>query len=254
MIRHAFRFAPRSLASLALASSFAMVAAAWAPATTAFAADAPPPRTIRVRGEAVVKTVPDRARISVSVTTRAATAKEASEANAVSSKAVLEKLRAAVAAPGEVKTAGYELGAEYDYSQNRGPGRESALVGYIATNRFAIVSADLAGLGTLIDAAVASGANQIDSIAFFLDDEASVRRKALLEAGIRARAEAETVAESLGVALGEVLDATSEQPSGPQPVFGREKAMMMDAAAPSTEVVPGSLEVEAGVSVTFAIR
>jgi uncharacterized protein YggE len=236
------------LVSLALASVFACSTTSWA------SDDTPPPRTIRVRGEAVVKTAPDRARISVSVTTRAPAAKEASEANARTSKAVLEKLRAAVAAPGEVKTAGYELSAEYDYSQNRGPGRESALVGYVATNRFAIVSADLAGLGTLIDSAVASGANQIDSIAFFVDDEESVRRKALLEAGAKARAEAETVAQSLGVTLGEVLEASSESVQGPQPVFGRERAVMMDAAAPSTEVVPGSLEIRAAVSVSFAIR
>jgi uncharacterized protein YggE len=236
------------LASLAFASVLA------SSATPSSAEDIPPPRTIRVRGEAVVKTAPDRARISVSVTTRAPAAKEASEANARSSKAVLEKLRAAVAAPGEVKTAGYELNAEYDYSQNRGQGREAALLGYVATNRFAIVSADLAGLGALIDAAVASGANQIDSIAFFLDDEEGVRRKALLEAGGKARAEAETVAQSLGVTLGEVLEASTESTPGPQPVFGREKVMMMDAAAPSTEVVPGSLEIQAGVSVAFAIR
>jgi uncharacterized protein YggE len=240
------QFAKKLLAGLALASVFPCTS--WAADVTA------PPRTIRVRGEAVVKTAPDRARISVSVTTRAPAAKEASESNARTSKAVLEKLRAAVAAPGEVKTAGYELSAEYDYSQNPGARRESALVGYIATNRFAIVSGDLAGLGTLIDAAVASGANQIDSIAFFLDDEEAVRRKALLEAGAKARAEAETVAQSLGVALGEVLEASSEPVQGPQPVFGRERAMMMDAAAPSTEVVPGSLEIQAGVSVTFAIR
>jgi uncharacterized protein YggE len=235
------------LGCLALTSVFVFSATSWAQ-------EAPRPRTIRVRGEAVVRTAPDRARISVSVTTRAPAAKEASEANARSSKAVLEKLRGAVTAPGEVKTAGYELNAEYDYSQNRGPGREAALVGYVATNRFAIVSADLAGLGALIDAAVASGANQIDSIAFFLDDEEEVRRKALLEAGGKARAEAETVAQGLGVTLGEVLEASTESTPGPQPVFGREKAMMMDAAPPSTEVVPGSLEIQAGVSVTFAIR
>jgi len=243
-----------SIAGTLIAAGFALASSLAVAPTASWAEGTPPPRTIRVHGEAIVKTAPDRARISVSVTTRAATAKDASEANARSSKSVLEKLRAAVAAPGEVKTAGYELSAEYDYSQNRGPGHESALIGYVATNRFAIVSADLAGLGALIDSAVASGANQIDSIAFFLDDEDAVRTKALLEAGRKARAEAETVAQSLGVALGEVLDASSASAPGPQPVFGREKAMMMDAAAPSTEVVPGSLEIRAGVSVSFAIR
>lgn len=220
-----------------------------------FAEDTPPPRTIRVSGDAVVKAAPDRARIAVSVTARAANAKEASEANARTSKAVLEKLRAAVQAPGEVKTAGYELSAEYDYNQERGQGRGPALIGYVATNRFAIVTADLEGLGALIDVAVASGANQIDSISFFLDDEAAKRKEAILEAGKKARAEAETVAQSLGVSLGEVLDASTSSAPGPQPVFAKERfAMAADAGAPSTEVVPGSLEIRASVAVAFAIR
>ncbi|MFN2425214.1 MAG: SIMPL domain-containing protein [Candidatus Binatia bacterium] len=240
-----------------LATTRNLVAAALAALTVlapgAGAAELPPPRTIRVSGDAMVKAAPDRARISVSVVTRAATAGEATAANGATSKAVMEKLRSAVPAPGEVRTAGYELTPEYDYNQER-PGRGApTLVGYVSTNRFAIVTADLAGVGALIDAAVASGANQIDSIAFFLDDEEAPRRQALLEAGKRARSEAETIAQSLGVGLGEVLDASSSSNVPPQPMFGREKAMMMDSAAASTELVPGSLEIRASMSVTFAI-
>lgn len=221
--------------------------------SSTFAADTPPARTIRVSGEAVVKATPDRAQIAVSVVSRAASAREASEANARASKAVLDKLREAVRAPGEVRTSGYDLTAEYDYSQQRAGGQARMLVGYVSTNRFAIVSVDLAGVGSLIDAAVASGANQIDSIGFFLDDEEAARREALLGAGKKARAEAETVARSLGVELGEVLEASTTSSVTPQPMYGRE-AMMMDAAPPSTEVVPGSLQIEASVSVAFAIR
>jgi uncharacterized protein YggE len=213
------------------------------------------PRTIRVSGNAVVKVAPDRGRVSVSVVSRAATAREASEANARASKTVLEKLRAVVKAPGEVRTSGYELGAEYDYNQAPGA-RGPKLVGYAATNRFAIVGADLDGVGALIAAAVAAGATQIDSIGFFLEDEEKVRRQALLEAGRKARDEAETVARSLGLTLGDVLDASTAGTPTPGPVFlGREKmAMMADAGAPATEMVPGTLEIGAGMTVTFAIR
>lgn len=229
-----------------------VVALAVAAPGPAEAADAPP-RVIRANGDAVVKTAPDRARVAVSVTTRAATAKEASEANARTSKAVLDKLRAAVAAPGEVKSGGYELTAEYDYNQGGSAVRGPRLVGYVATNRFAVVSADLAGVGALIDAAVAAGANQIDSIAFFLDDEDAARRQALLQAGRKAKAEAATIAESLGVALGDVLDASSSANVAPMQSYGREKALMAAPAA-ATDVVPGSLEIDASVTVTFAIR
>lgn len=223
--------------------------------TAPLRAEDAPPRTIRVSGSATVKVAPDRGRVSVSVVSRAPTAREASEANARASKAVLERLRAAVKAPGQVSTSGYELGAEYDYNQAPGS-RGPRLVGYASTNRFSVVTADLEGIGALIDAAVASGATQVDSISFFLDDEEKVRQQALLEAGRKARDEAETVARSLGVALGDVLDASTTGSPAPAPVFyGREKmAMMADAAAPATEMVPGSLDVGASIAVTFAIR
>jgi uncharacterized protein YggE len=237
----------RWFAALALTTSL------LAPAPAA-AETSEPPRVIHVSGHATVKTEPDRARIAVSVITRADTAREASETNARTSKDVLAKLRAAVAPPGEVSTGGYDLAPLYDYEQQAGtrPGGPR-LVGYSATNRLQIVTADLAGLGALIDAAVASGANQIDSIGFYVADEQAPRKRALAEAGRVARADAEAIAQGLGVTLGDVVDASSTIGAMPMPVFARTSMAMTAEAAP-TEVVPGSLEIAADVTVTFAIR
>ncbi|MFN2375534.1 MAG: SIMPL domain-containing protein [Candidatus Binatia bacterium] len=234
--------------TLLLASALVLPAAAAAEET-------PPPRTIRVQGNFTVKAVPDRASIAVSVVTRAPTAGEASAANARVSKEVLTRLRAAVKAPGEVRTGGYDLAPEYDYSADRGGGEGPRLVGYTSTNRFSIVSADLDGVGALLDASVAAGANRIDSISFFLEDDEAARREALIQAGRAARTEAGTIAESLGVEVGEVLDAATVSSPSPPIVYGREKmAMAMRAEDASTEVVPGTLEISASVTVTFAIR
>lgn len=233
--------------------AFALVATlALAPASPA--EETPAPRAIRVHGRASVQASPDRARLAVSVLARAATAKEATAANAVSSKAVLEKLRAAVRPPGQVRTAGYDLQPQYDYRQDRSGSQGPVLVGYLATNRFSVETADLEGLGALLDTVVAAGAGQVDSVAFFLDDEEAVRAQALLEAGRRARAEAETVARSLGVTLGEVLEASTSSDAVVPMHRMADKAMAMAEAAPATELVPGALSIDAGVSVTFAIR
>jgi hypothetical protein len=225
------------------------LAAAVVPAS---AADAPAPRVIRASGEGAVQVTPDRARIAISVVSRAATAREATEANARTSKVVLDKLKAAVHAPGEVRTGGYDLSTVMDFN-NQNNGRGPTLIGYIATNRLSIVSADLAGVGDLIDSAVGAGANQVDSIGFFLADQSQAGREALLEAGHQARAEAEAIAASLGVSVGNLLEASSTMaPAMPTPV---SRMMAADVAgAPSTEVVPGTLEVHAGVAATFEIR
>lgn len=243
------RATTRTLIAVLMASC-----AAVASADPANAADALPLRVIRAGGDAVVKAAPDRARVTVSVTTRAVTARQASEANANASKSVLEKLRAAIRPPGEVRTAGYELNAEYNYNQGGATSGGPRLVGYASTNRFVIVTADLAAVGALIDSAVAAGANQVDSISFFLDDEVAPRHQALLEAGRKAKAEAATIAESLGVTLGDLLEASTNASAAPIPVYGREKAMMAAPAAAATDVVPGSLDIGASVTATFAIR
>lgn len=238
---------------IAPAIRLVVVSVFFVAARASSAADEPAPRTIRTSGHATVKTAPDRARIAVSVTTRAATAREATEANATASRSVLDKLRSAVQSPGEVATAGYELTPVYDYNQDGNVVRAPKLAGYTATNRFAVVTADLAGVGGLIDGAIAAGANQIDSIGFFLADEQTARRQALVDAGRKARADAEAIAESVDVRLGQVLDASSASEVTPLPVYGRA-AMAMEAAAAPTEVVPGALDVGATVTVTFAIE
>ncbi len=236
------------------AAGVLIVATVFAGALSANAEPSPQQRMIHASGHGSVKTQPDRARIAVSVTTRAGTAREASETNARVSKEVLAKLRAAVQPPGEVSTAGYDLAPVYDYGQNDGTVvRAPKLAGYTAINRFAIVSSDLAGVGALIDSAIASGANQIDSIGFFLADEQSARSQALLEAGRKARAEAATIAQSLEVGLGDVIEASSATSVTPVPMFARQ-AMAMESAAVQTEVAPGSLEIGADVTVTFTIR
>ncbi|HYB98318.1 MAG TPA: SIMPL domain-containing protein [Candidatus Limnocylindrales bacterium] len=237
----------------AMATSMCLLAAAAVPAEAQQPSD--PPRVIRVSGTATVKASPDRARLTVAVVSRAPTAKAASEANATASQSLLAKLESLVKAPGEVRTAGYDLSAEYDYQERPGAAQRR-LLGYVASNRLLVVTDDLPQVGALIDSAVEAGANEIESISFYLDDEDAARRQALLEAGRRARAEAEIVAESLGVALGPLVDASSESRGGPIPIYGRNRMAMMESAGAdaATAVLPGTLEISATVSVTFGIR
>jgi len=247
------RFSRGAFAFLPPLAAAAFLAAATPALVDAADGTEAAPRIIRTSGTATVRATPDRVRVAVSMISRAQTARAASEENARLSKAVLDKLRAAVRVPGEVRTAGYDLSPEYDYGD--GSGRKGPrLIGYVATNRLFVVTDDLTGVGALLDAAVGAGANQVDSISFFLDDEQAARRQALLEAGRRARAEAETIAESLGVALGDLLDASSGTTHAPPPVYGHQRAMMAMAEDASTEIAPGTMELGATVQVTFGIR
>ncbi len=210
-----------------------------------------PERTIRVAGSATVAATPDRARVSLSVRTTAPAAATAAATNARKTAAVLASVRAMVGDDGEASTAGYSLTADYEYI-NEGGKRSRRLIGYVAANSVRAVTADLANVGRLIDAAIEGGANEIGSLTFFLADQASASRQATLEAGRRARAEAETVAESLGVALGELIEASTV--AAPPPVRPAGMRMAMEAQAAPTPIVAGNVDVTVTVSAIFAVQ
>ena len=212
----------------------------------------PPARQIRVSGHAEVRATPDRARVSVRVVTRSATAREAAESNAVDSDKVVAALKKFVGSGGQVSTDGYQLNAEYEY---RKPPGTRHLSGYVASNRVTAVTDDLRAVGRLIDTAVVQGANEIEGVGFFLADETGARRQATLEAGRRARAEAATVAESLGVGLGALLEAstTNAPVVVPRLMAHQGRAMAMEAA-PSTPIEPGDVRVGATVSAVFEVQ
>ncbi len=235
-------------------SSLLVVSALVAPAFAAEgAARRDRPRSITVSGTATVKAAPDRVRITFEIETRAATADEVATKNAGLSQAVLAVLKSLVKSPGRVTTYGYQLNPEYSYGE-RGGARRRVLTGYVAVNRLRVVSADLAGAGALIDKATAAGASRAGSVSFFRDDLTAANRQALLEAGRRARGDAEAIAESLGVTLGEVLTASSTSSSSlpPQP-----RMMAMRGAtnsAPKTPIEAGEIAVTMTVTVLFAIH
>jgi len=210
-------------------------------------------RTISVAGTATVKAAPDRVRIGFEVETKAVSAEKAAADNAKQSEAVLAALKGAVKPPGRVTTSGYQLNPEYSYGERSGA-RRRVLVGYVAVNRLRVVGADLAAAGSLIDKAVSAGATAAGSVSFFRDDLTAAKRQALLEAGRSARSDAEAIAESLGVSLGEVVTASS---ATSPPLLPQVRAMAMRDASASTAKTPieaGEIAVSVTVNVIFAIR
>src|SRR5688572_20141826 len=73
---------------------------------------------IRAFGEASVALTPDLAKLSVSVTTQAAMAQEASTQNATKSSALFTALKQALGASGEIKTVSYMVTPIYTYPRD----------------------------------------------------------------------------------------------------------------------------------------
>ncbi len=214
----------------------AVLAAATLPGSASSAAADPGGFT--VVGTAAVSSVPDRAELSFGVESQGQTAKAALAANA----AEMRKVIAAVKAAGgtDVKTQSVSLSPRYN--------EKNEVQTFVAMNSVSATVKDLAKAGSLIDAAVAAGANQVYGPSLSRGDQTEQYRQALKAAVANARASAQVLAAAANLSLGRVTAIVESGGGSPQPyAVANDKAM-----AESTPIEPGTQQVSASVSVTFA--
>lgn len=210
------------------------------------------PPTIMVNAVGEHRTTPDRASVMIAVQTRAATAAAASRENARIQRAVFDTLRAVGIPAEQLSTMGYSVQPEYRHDP-RG-GTPARVVGYVVHNMVRVEVRRLDQVGTVIDASLAKGANNINSLDFYVANRDAARREALSAAVSRARADAEAMARAAGGSLGQLLEMNSMEMDGPRPpIMYRRDAMMAEAAsAAPTPVAPGEETVRASVMTRWA--
>ncbi|MBL8782905.1 MAG: SIMPL domain-containing protein [Alphaproteobacteria bacterium] len=245
-----------NIRAVAIGSALVVVAALAAatligPGTGISAPDGAPPRLIAVSGLGEVKTRPDMATISTGVVSEAATAKEALAKNNAAMAAVIAALKNAGVAEDDIQTSDFSVSPKYPPYQ---PNQTTAprIVGYTVSNQVTAKVKDLAKLGGILDTLVQSGSNQINGIAFGVDEPKAQLDEARKKAVADARARAELYAEAAGVSLGKVIqisESTAVMP--PVPMYRREAAMAADSSVP---IAAGTQMVSATVSITFEIQ
>jgi len=208
----------------------------------------PQPPAVRATGEGSVSVQPDRARIDIGVVTQAPGADAAASQNAAQLQAVLAKLHATLGQKADIRTISYSLNPVYQYPKNGG---KPTIESYSAQNTVEVTSDDLPNIGKVIDAATAGGANEIQRLQFTLKDEKPARARALRQAALDARANAEAMAEALGLKLGKVL--LLEQ-SGAQPPIRPMMPMAAARIGAATPVETEPIEVRASVTLTVAVE
>ena len=234
------------LAPLAAAGLAACSAAPTASAEVARAAT----RTLIVTGAGEVSGAPDMALLSVGVETRAPNAAAALKENAMRMNATIARLKARGVAEKDMQTANLSVGPQYKYDNTGNPPQ---IVGYQATNMLNVKLRDLAAAGSIIDEAVADGANSLGGLSFTFSDSRHLEDAAREAAVADARAKAQLLAKSAGVTLGPVLQIQDgfAAPPIPGPVYD---VRAMSAEAKSTPVSVGESSVSANVTLVYEIR
>jgi uncharacterized protein YggE len=183
---------------------------------------------------------PDRATVYIGVETRATTASLAARENAQRQSAVIDGIVGAGVPRSQIATENYSVAPNVRFDPAT---QKSTVDGYVVTNTVRVELQRIDQVSAVLDAALAKGANQINSLDFYASNADSARRVALSRAVIRARADAEAVARAAGGSIGALLELSTID-AGPRPVF---RTMNAAQAAP-TPIEPGQQRVQASIT------
>ena len=187
--------------------------------------------------------VPDRAAVYIGVETRAATAAAAARDNAQRQRAVIDAVVAAGVSRDQISTENYSVTPNTRYDQAT---QRSTVIGYIVSNVVRVEVRRIDQVAGVLDAALAKGANQINSLDFFASNSDSARHAAISQGVARARADAETLARAAGGSLGALVELSTAD-AGPRPMYRLDVRSAMAAAAP-TPIEPGQQRVQVTVN------
>ena len=195
---------------------------------------------ITVLGTGSTNVTPDRASFAFGTVSQAATANAALAASSQSVARVIAALKKAGVAQADIQTSEVSLSPRTNESGNE-------IVGYTASNTVTATIRKLGDAGDVVDAAVGAGANQVYGPNLLASDQDAAYRNALKEAVAKARTKAETLATASNSTLGTITAIVEGGGSMPMPMaVGAAK----DSSVP---IEPGTQQIEATVTVTFAL-
>lgn len=231
---------------------FAAALALGATAMTASAQTAPAVAStdgtlLSVSVQVEARCVPDIATLSAGVVTQAADANAAMRANADEMTRMVAAIKTAGIAERDIQTGGVNLNPQYRYAENLPP----AITGYQAGNNVNITVRDIGRLGKILDALVATGANQVNGPGFDIDDKESAYDEARRTAIEKAQARAEMYARTLGMKVRRIVSISEGSGYGPpRPMMAMAR---MEKVQADTPISPGESSLSVNLDVMFEL-
>lgn len=226
---------------------------------------------ITVTASAEVKVVPDKARITLSVTTEGTDAPSCEEANSAAVNAVIDALGQMGIAEADIQTLYSDLTPRYgtasvavDDSASAEEGvavadglaivDETTIVGYWMNTGLSVSNLDIDQVGEVARACIAAGANGASGVEFYATDQAEAYAQALREALDMARSKASVLAEASGVALGDVVSVNEQSYPDSSSWYNASAADFAEGAEEAAaKVMPGEVTITSTLTVTYAI-
>jgi hypothetical protein len=209
---------------------------------------------ISSQGTSQIEVAPDLATIRFSVVTEDRDVKNAQVSNKYLMDTVINSIIRVGANEEDIQTVGYNIYPVYDdYSAFK-----PKVKYYQVSNVIVVETKNVELVGTIIDAAVENGANEVDSIQFGLskDKERSIYMQLIPEAAQKCKTDAELIASALGVKITGLRDASMYR-SGVPMYYEKwaSSAVSYDSSVPMpTPIEPGQVTMSVSVSASFFIQ
>ena len=207
------------------------------------------PRTLNVSGNGTIYLTPDIANIYIGVHTEDPVIATAVSNNNTQTQALVDALKNAGTAEKDIQTSNFSVYNTQSYDKVSGQPTGSS---YAVDNTVYITVRDLSKLGSLLNTAVAAGANNINSVTFDVADKTAAMAQARQKAMANASSLATELAQTAGVKLGEIQNV-SYSDNSPISYYGMGGG---GTAAPNANVPiqPGQTQISVSVSVTYMIK
>jgi len=179
------------------------------------------------------------------------TVAQAREDAATSMTAITNAVKADGVADKDIQTEQLNISPEYDYSNNR-----QTLKGFRVTNTVTVKVRQIDDTSKVVDDAVAAGGNdtQIQGVMFTIDNPDDLKTQARKQAVDDAKNKAQTLASASGVSVGQAIDIAESGAVQPIPFAADAVKSAAGAAAPSTPIEPGQVDVTVDVTITWGIQ
>lgn len=234
----------------------AALAALSVPAQAQTAGPLAPAEGIVIRTTGEVRVKPDLATVQAGVVSEGKTAAEALSKNTPALARLIEAVKSAGVAQGDLSTSQVALTPRMTQpSASSSPQPRAARIdGYEARTGITVIVRDIAKAGPLIDALVTAGANDMSGISFGLADEDKARDQARDKAAEAARGRAEIYAKRLGVKVGELVSIVEAEAEPPVRPMADARAYRIAAGAAPIQIEPGDVTISAALRTVWRIE
>ena len=214
-----------------------------------------PTRTLEVTGNGTVSLTPDIAYIYIGVHTEDPNLGNAVTNNNNQAQALVDALKNAGIDSKDIQTSNFSVYTNSNPNYAPAPDQTgNSGTYYTVDNTVYVTVRDLSNLGKILNTAVSSGANSINSITFDVADKTAAMVEARQKAMQNAGSLAAELANTGGLTLGEIVNVSYTDTS-PSPYYGYGMGGG-GASAPnaSVPIQPGQTQINVSVSVTYAIQ